>query len=255
MADDPVRSTLVRFAASGDARRRLVCLPFAGGSAAIFRAWSSTLPPDVEVVAVQLPGRSPSRREPTPDTIDALVAATLPALEVLDDLPFAMFGHSMGALLAYELTVAMATTGRAAPTQLFVSGRRWPGAPHGSRPIHALPDDEFLDAIDGRYGGVPAAVRREADLLALLLPALRADIRALETYVPTPGRQVACPLHVFGGEDDTNPRPDELAAWQHVATTPISVRVFAGGHFFLRTATAELTAEIGRRWSAVLEQR
>jgi surfactin synthase thioesterase subunit len=249
VADATVQATLVRFAAPAGARRRLVCLPFAGGGVATYRTWVTSLPGDVEVVAVQLPGRSPSRREPAPDSIDALVMSVLPALAGLDELPFAIFGHSMGALLAFELTVALEGAGAATPEHLFVSGRRSPDAPLPSRPIHGLADDDFLDAIDGRYGGVPAAVRQEPDLLTLLLPALRADIRALETYVPSPGRQVRCPVHVFGGAADTNPRPDELQAWQGVAASPVSVRVFDGDHFYLRTDPTGLTAEIGRRWS------
>ena len=252
MADDLIRATLVRFDAPAGARRRLICLPFAGGGVATYRTWVKTLPGDVEVLAVQLPGRSPSRREPAPDTIEALVRSVLPALADVDDLPFAIFGHSMGALLAFELTVAMEAGGGASPQHLFVSGRRSPDAPPSARPIHALADEEFLDAIDGRYGGVPAAVREEPDLLAMLLPALRADIRALETYLPLSGRLVRCPVHVFGGTDDTNPRPHELQDWQRVAALPVTVRVFEGDHFYLRNETAALTGEIGRRWQRLL---
>jgi surfactin synthase thioesterase subunit len=115
--------------------------------------------------------------------------------------------------------------------------------------IHGLPDDEFVTAIDRGYGGVPAAVRDEPELLALLLPGLRADVRAYETYEPLSADRVRCPVHVYGGRDDTKPRPDQLAGWQRVAEREISVALFPGDHFYLSAEKDALTADLTRRWA------
>ncbi len=128
--------------------------------------------------------------------------------------------------------------------------RRVPNELHTGRHLHDLADDEFLDAMDARYGGVPAAVRKEPDLLALFLPALRADVRTFETYAPLRDDMVRCPVHVYGGSDDTHPRPDQLAGWQTVAESPITVRTFPGDHFYLATGRAALVGDLAGRWAA-----
>jgi surfactin synthase thioesterase subunit len=263
----------VRFDAAGTARRRLFCLPFAGGGPATYRLWPRSLPDDVEVVALQLPGRDPSSRQRPPDSIAELVDSTTEAVLAVDradPLPFAVFGHSMGALIAFEMTLRLeraAADGSAlraagtsttvpSPSQLFVSGRRPPDEPHRGEPIHGLDDEPFLDAMQETYGGVPAVVRNEPDLLALFLPALRADIRALETYEPVGGRLVRCPIHVYGGADDRHPRPSQLSGWQRAAAREISVRVFDGDHFYLTAGAREaLTGEIADRLADVVAEQ
>ena len=210
-------ATLVRFGDSASAERRLICVPFAGGGAATYRLWARSLPEDVELLAVQLPGRDPARRMTPPGSVEELVESTLPALGELPELPFALFGHSLGALVAFEVTVALESAGRTGPTHLFVSGRRPPDEVHRTEPVHDLPDDEFLDALHDRYGGVPDVIRGEPELLAMLLPALRADVRAFETYAPLTERKVRCAVHVYGGRHDLRPSPQQLAGWQRVA--------------------------------------
>jgi medium-chain acyl-[acyl-carrier-protein] hydrolase len=256
-------STLIRFGAAGGAERRLICLPFAGGGPATYRGWTTRLPADVEVVAVMLPGRDPSSRVRPPDSIGALVAATRAALAELHErepVPFALFGHSMGALIGFELTVDLERSGGPAPTHLFVSGRRPPDEPHTGRRIHELDDESFLDAVQGRYGAIPDVVRNEPELLALLLPALRADVRAFETHVPLDRAVVRCPVHVYGGADDLHPGPAQLTAWQRVAASKISVRVFDGDHFYLTTSGPlsggeALTSDIAARLTGASMER
>lgn len=236
---------LLRFGAAGGARR-LYCLPFAGGGPATYRLWPRSLP-GVELIAVQLPGRDPSRPERPVDSMPELVAGVLASireLQAADPLPFALFGHSMGALIAYEVAVALEAEGGPAPTALFVSGRRPPDEVRQGEDVHDLPDDEFLDAMQRSYGGVPDAVRNEPELLALFLPALRADIRALETYEPRAGRRVQCPVRVYGGSQDRNPRASQLGGWQRVVASDITVRVFDGDHFYLVGGREALLADL-----------
>ncbi len=254
------RSALIRFEATGVARRRLYCLPFAGGGPSTYRLWPKSLPSDVEVVVVVLPGRDPRTRaasgEPPPGTMAELVDAALAEIRAEQrrhSLPFAIFGHSMGALVAYELTVAMeadADSTGAVPAHLFVSGRRPPDELHEGERIHALADETFLDKMQRLYGGVPDAVRQEPELLALFLPGLRADVQVFETYAPLTDRRVLCPVRVYGGIDDRRPKPELLPGWQRLAEREISLRTFAGDHFYLNDARAELVADITVHWSA-----
>ncbi len=190
----PVREATLRcFEPRQAPKRRLICLPYAGGGPATYRPWSQHLPDDVEVVAVQFPGREPPYREPPLDSIADLVASLLPPLAERADLPFALFGHSMGALVAFEATLAMERDGGPSPSLLFVSSRRPPDEPADHAPVHDLPDDAFVDAMVHRYNAVPEIVRREPDLMALLLPVLRADIRAFETLRAAQRAQGAVP--------------------------------------------------------------
>lgn len=251
------RRALIRFEASGTARRRLYCVPFAGGGPATYRLWPKSLPSDVEVVVVVLSGRDPRTRatsgEPPPGTMAELVDAALAAIRAEQhdhSLPFALFGHSMGALVAYELTVAMEAAAGAAPSHLFVSGRRPPDELHEGELIHALADEVFLDKMQRLYGGVPDAVRQEPELLALFLPGLRADVQVFETYAPLSDRRVQCPVRVYGGLDDRRPKPELLPGWQRLAERDITLRTFAGDHFYLNDARAELVADIAAHWSA-----
>ena len=180
----PTRRHILHFGAGGEYRRRLFCLPFAGGTPGVYRAWSPLLPADVDVAAVQLPGRTPGSGEPLLATIEEIIDVLLPEVQAATDVPFALFGHSMGALVAFELALALEDADGPAPDCLFVSGRKAPDELHRGPFLHALPDDEFLDALAVRFGGVPDAIRAEPELLALLLPALRADVRTFETYAP-----------------------------------------------------------------------
>jgi surfactin synthase thioesterase subunit len=149
------------------------------------------------------------------------------------------------------LTLALEAAGVRPPAHLFVSARRAPDEPDSEPPIHHLPDEEFLDELQRRYGAVPEAVRQEPELLALLLPTLRADIRAIERYVPSTARKVRCPVQVYGGSDDRHPVPGQLPGWKRVAERPVRVRLFAGDHFYLTPQRDALTADIVARWSEI----
>jgi surfactin synthase thioesterase subunit len=227
----------------------LICVPFAGGGVAAFRGWSGGLPEDVELLVVQLPGREARLREPPFDNIPEIVDAVRAVVGQASELPYALFGHSMGALVAFELALSLEAGPGRGPDHLFVSARRPPDEPEPDPPVHGLPDDAFVDELQRRYRAIPDAVRQEPELLALLLPTLRADIRAIERYAPSSPRKVRCPVHVFGGVQDSYPRPAQLPGWQRVAEHGVRVRLFPGNHFYLAEQQAALLADISATWA------
>jgi medium-chain acyl-[acyl-carrier-protein] hydrolase len=233
-------------------RARLFCFSYAGGGASAFRQWQAGLPPDLEVCAVQLPGREGRLREPALTRIATAVEALVPVLAPLLDRPFAFFGHSMGAVLATELTTSLSSTGGPTPAHLFVSARRAPGIPDPDPPLGALPDAEFLAELNRRYGGIPAEVMRDKEMMSLLLPSLRADISALENHRSTPQTRIAVPLSVFGGSSDSRVPRAHLEAWRHVASGGFRLRLFAGDHFYINPRRAELLAEVSATLAPML---
>jgi surfactin synthase thioesterase subunit len=238
------RATAVRQPARVQARRRLFCFPYGGGGAAAFRNWQQGLADDIEVVAMQLPGRETRLRETPLDSIDAMVEACLPLIEASSELPYALFGHSLGALVAFEAALALEShAALRAPSHVFVSARRPPDEKETHAPLAGLDDAGFVAQLQERYSAIPEAVMQEPELLALFLPTLRADIGAFERYVCTQG-QVASPLHVYGGTRDRNPLPSQLPGWQRVALRPIRIRLFDGDHFFMASQRAALLADI-----------
>ncbi len=244
-------SSLVRLASRSAPRRRLICLPYAGGGVAPYRQWTRSLPDDVEVLAAQLPGRESRLRESPLASIVMMADAVLAELEGMTDLPYAIFGHSMGALIAYEMTLALEQRGYHPPSHVFVSARRPPDEPDQRPPLHALPEPEFIVELQRRYGAIPDAVLAEPELLELLLPIVRADIRAVETYEPPrDAARIKCPVTVYGGDLDAHPTPAQLPLWNRATVDPVRVRVFSGDHFYLNVQRDALTADIAARWSA-----
>ncbi|HWV57188.1 MAG TPA: alpha/beta fold hydrolase [Longimicrobiales bacterium] len=227
---------LIRQKPRPDAVIRLFCFPHAGVGASAYRAWATALPEDIELCAVQPPGRESRLREPPYTSVDALVAGAFDALLPELEPPFAFFGHSMGATVAFELARRLAESGRPSPVWLFVSGRRGPRLPDPDPPLRELSDTAFVDRILARYGGIPDEILRHRDLLELLLPGLRADIAALETHKYRPGELLGCPITAFGGTSDDRARPVELAAWRTETTGPFDLKFFPGDHFYLEHA-------------------
>jgi medium-chain acyl-[acyl-carrier-protein] hydrolase len=241
---------LVRLGSRSAPRRRLFCMPYAGGGVAPYRLWFKSLPEDVEVQAVQLPGREARINESPLHSMAALTDLVRPAIEAASDLPYAIFGHSMGAILAFEVAAALEASSSRAPSHLFVSARRSPADPDPDPPLHVLPEAQFLDEMQRRYAAIPDEVRREPELLALLLPAVRSDIRAVETYAYAPGRSVRCPVSVYGGIDDRHPQPAQLAGWARILDRTPHIRPFPGGHFYLHTQGPDLLEDMMSRWDA-----
>lgn len=186
----------------GKKRGRIVWLPHAGGSATVVHHWPKHLSEDVELAAVQLPGRSYRLGEPPYRRIEALLLALEPVLcELCTDLPYVLFGHSMGALVAYELAERLRRSGRPLPAALVVSGRRAPHLPSIRPAVHDASDRVFIAALE-EYQGMPQRVLRDPDMLAMVLPALRADFELMEHHVPVQYEPLAIPIIACGGECD-----------------------------------------------------
>jgi medium-chain acyl-[acyl-carrier-protein] hydrolase len=233
-------------------RVRLVCFPHAGAGASAYLRWHEPLAPDLQVVAVQLPGREDRIREPGFRRLGPLVDALVPALDGALRGPFAFFGHSMGALIAYEVARRLAALGRPGPLHLFVSGRAAPGARRRDMPIARLPDEDLRAALR-RLNGLPAQVAREPELMALVTATLRADLELVENHTHAPGPRLRIPVTAFGGADDDVWRSD-LSRWRDTTEAEFRMRVFPGGHFFvvaqrhrvLDAIRSDLQASIGR---------
>jgi len=212
---------------------QLFCLPFAGGSATIYRGWPALLPPHIEVQAAQLPGRAVRLKEPPVDEFGRLADTLAAAVLAAADRPYALYGHSMGALLAFEVARRAEAAGR--PCELLAVGAHpAPHLPRRVRPISDLPDAEFIEALR-TMSGTPEAVLRAADLMRLLLPALRADFRVCETYAYRPAPPLTSPILALGGLDDVLAGPDDVEAWARHSTAGVDVRIVDGGHFFVAT--------------------
>jgi len=235
---------LQRWGQSGAVRTRLFCFPHAGGAAAAFRLWPAGLPNDVDVVAVQLPGRGNRWKEPALGSIPAILDELVPAMLPQMDVPFAFFGHSMGSIVAYAAASELVRRGAPLPEHLFVSARRPPRMPGPDTPMHALSDEAFVAEMMRRYGGIPAEVLAEPDLMALLLPSLRADMRALETYAPEASAPLPFPVTAFGGTEDLRAPLAHLEAWRGETSGEFRVRTFPGGHFYLEARRAELLHDV-----------
>jgi len=229
-------------------RLRLFCFPFAGGGAAVFRSWQRQLE-HVEVCAVQRPGRGARILAEHSSRLPDLAAGACGALQSEMVPPFALFGHSFGALLAFEVARELRRSGAPGPDHLFVSGRRAPRLPEPGPAMHGLPDAEFVAEIRERFDGIPPAILQEPEILQLLLPALRADMAALETYTYRPEEPLDCPITAFGGEDDPWATQDELEAWREETSASFVTRRFPGGHFYLQQAEPRLLPALAERMS------
>lgn len=226
-----------------DARLRLVCLPYAGGGAAIFRPWMRRLPSAIEVVPVRLPGREDWVTQSAYTRLGGLVEALSEAVLPVLSQPYAFFGHSMGALVAYELVRALRRKGLRLPDHLFVSGR---GAPHtlpSARVPYDLPEPEFVEALVRLNKGLEVVAGDRA-LLDLLLPTIRADFELCQTYAYDPEPPLPCPITAFGGRDDEDVPLEQVRAWRVHTTAGFTVREFPGDHFFVNSARRLVLGEI-----------
>jgi pyochelin biosynthetic protein PchC len=210
---------------------QLFCFPHAGGSASYYIPVARGLPPSVEALAIQYPGRQDRRREASVKSIPELADRISEVLADAVDGPFAFFGHSMGAVLAYEVTRRLASAGRRQPSMLFLSGRR---APHHTRTSNVhLRSDSGLIADLRRLGGTDGRLFDDEELLASVLPVTRNDYRAIETWSWLPGEKLDVPITVLVGDSDPQTTVQEAADWSAQTSAAFALQVFSGGHFYL----------------------
>jgi medium-chain acyl-[acyl-carrier-protein] hydrolase len=217
---------------SNSSRLSLFCFPYAGGSAAAFRGWHAAAPADVDVWAVQLPGRGKRFRETLLRRMPALVEAAGHAVAPMTTRPFVFYGHSMGAVLSFEIARWLRGRGLPTPERLLVSGRGAPHLPFSSADTYRLPDAEFI-AYLRELNGTPTELLEDAEARALLLPVIRADFEAVQTHVFTPGAPLSCPIHVYGGAADVTLETSHLQEWRQHTTAESTCDVFPGDHFFI----------------------
>lgn len=225
------------------ARVRLFCFAHAGGGPVVFRSWRSHLGPEIELCPIVLPGRESRRREPACHRMHQVVEPLAEAIASVADMPFAFFGHSMGAAIAYEVARRLASASVGEPSRLFLSGRRAAQLPARRSPFHVLPDREFLSVL-ATLNGTPPEVLADPELIKVFLPCLRADFELIETYEPAPGPRLACPVSAFCGDKDPEVNASELAAWSRVTSGEFRSRMFDGDHFYLQGANEELLMRI-----------
>ncbi|MEU1509490.1 alpha/beta fold hydrolase [Kitasatospora sp. NPDC005748] len=218
-----------RFHPAENATARLVCLPHAGGSASFYLPVSAALSPAVDVLAIQYPGRQDRRMEPAIDDLAVLVDRLYEVLRRQPELPLTFLGHSMGAVIGFELTRRLEADGHA-PVRLFASGRR---APSTVRQENTFRSDDAILAEVRRLSGTASALLGDEEMMRAALPALRADYTAVEGYRCAPGITVNSPITVLTGDNDPKTTLDEAKAWAEHTTAELDLRVFEGGHFFI----------------------
>lgn len=217
------------------ARLRLFCFPCAGGLASAYNTWANCLPAEVEVCSVQLPGRGNRLAEPAFTRVIPLVQALTHILQPYLNVPFAFFGHSMGATLGFEIARQLRRQQHPGPLQLFACSCPAPQTPR-SLPIHTLPEDAFLAALHHRYNAIPQQILENREILQLFLPSLRADFAMIDTYTYYDEEVLACPISVFGGLQDNAVSAIALANWHNQTFSSFTLQMFPGEHFFLHKA-------------------
>jgi medium-chain acyl-[acyl-carrier-protein] hydrolase len=215
---------------------RLFCLPYAGGGASIYRGWEQSLPAGVDVWPVQPPGRGSRYREKPYESFEALVSDVARAMRPFMDLPFCLFGHSLGALVSFELAHRLREEHDVEPQHLFVSGCRGPQFPRGGPTnIHHLPDDEFITKLR-ELNGTPREVLDNPDLIQVMMETLRADFKLAETYVCSADTRLSCPITALGGSEDDEAPQEDVEGWREQTTGPFDFWMLPGDHFFLHSS-------------------
>ncbi len=225
-----------------DAQVRLICFPYAGGGASAFTDWAELLPDNIELCIVQLPGRETRLREPLLSDMKQLADILVEELHPFMDRPFAFFGHSMGAMVCYEVARRLNNKGDALPYQLMLSARAAPQLQDLSEALRFLDNDAFIARLHDLYGAVPEAIRQSAELQQVFLPILRADVTLLETHPHDAGEPLSCPVTVMGGSNDPAISAAMLAGWQQLCSEKFSQHEFAGGHFYLHAQREKVVA-------------
>jgi medium-chain acyl-[acyl-carrier-protein] hydrolase len=237
---------------TSDAYIRLFCFPYAGAGSTVFNTWSEFLLPEIELFLVHLPGRDRRIKEEPYTLLVPLAKTIAEALYPHLDKPFAFFGHSMGALLSFEVARQLRSLFSIWPVHLIVSAKHPPQLPERSPILHLLPDGELLAESKKQYGALPEIILKDPELLQIFLPILRADLTMVETYQYVPEASLECPITVIGGLQDRLVHEKELSAWRDQTTNAFRLKMFPGDHFFIQSRRIDIVnkikEELSRYW-------
>lgn len=222
---------------------RLFCFAYAGGNAMLYRPWQTQIDPRIEVVALQLPGRSTRMGEPPVTDMEQLVKQLAHEIAPLTDLPFAFFGHSLGGLLAFEVTRYARVQNLRLPQHLFASGCNAPQARNPSENLHLLSDDDLIAKLQ-TFNGTPPDVLAHRELMQLVLPTIRADFSLAETWQYRPLPLLNLPITVLAGKQDDRSTAPQAQAWQRETEGPCRVIWFEGDHFFIHGENDAVLAQV-----------
>ena len=219
-------------------RCKVICFPYAGGNATMFQGWQNELPPDVAIYALHAPGRATRFFEDAYNSMDRLVEDLLLEVSILESTPYILYGHSLGARVAYEFVKRAMKLGYSSPIHFIASGSRSPDTPCFSNPTFNLPKEQFIKTLRNMEG-TPQEVLENDEFMELLMPTLRADFQIAEEYIGEVS-QLPCSLSVLGGRDDQNIGMKELMRWQKFTQYECDVQIFEGGHFFINESNKPL---------------
>lgn len=227
------------------ARLRLFCFPYAGGSARVFHSWKDLMPCEVDVCPIELPGRGSRIDEPLKDDFRALTESLFTSIRPFLDVEFAFFGHSMGALIGFDLACLIRAMQMPGPSFLLISGQKPPSRSEASHPVCSITDPVLAKELD-RLNGTPREVLGNSHLMSMLLPILRADYTVIDTYHYSPQRPLSCGIVAFGGLNDPEVTRCDLNSWQAYTNSSLEVVMLPGDHFFIHSAQALLLRVISR---------
>lgn len=225
-------------------RWRLYCFPSAGGGVSMYSSWPGELAPGIELTALCPPGRERNLAITPHRDMSTLVEDLLEALTPGACPPYAFFGHSVGAAVAFEAAARMWQTG-AGPTHLFLSACPPPHLPNAAHRTHLLGDGELIDELAG-FGGLPQGLTDEPDLLRLILPALRADLEIAAGYRAVARAPLPCGITALGGLEDAAVAATDLGQWRAATRGPFHQHLLPGGHFYLSAQRSIVLAAIAR---------
>lgn len=237
-----------RYRPAPDAFGRLVCMPHAGGSASYFLAASRALAPAVDVLSIQYPGRQDRGREPSIESLDDLADQTFQAVAPWVDRPTVLFGHSLGGVLAFETARRMQARGLAV-SGLFISGRYAPSSDRRET-IHLLDDDGLAAEVRSLSGSQPE-LHADPEIMRAVLPAVRSDFKAAETYRYQAGPKLRCPIVALVGDADPKSTVAEADAWREFTDGGFELRVFPGDHFYLNSHAVAVFDMLAQHFKAL----
>jgi medium-chain acyl-[acyl-carrier-protein] hydrolase len=236
---------VVKFEEKKNPTARLFCIPYSGATVAYYRTWTSLVPADIEMYAVEIPGRLYLKDKPAAD-MNAIIDTVFPQIAPLLDKPYAIYGHSYGSIISFEIAKRIIKENMKHPVGLFVSGRHAPHLPNRFRPAANLPDQEFIEEINSKYQAIPSEILKEKELLKLLLPGLKRDISMNETYIGKLDPLLNFPVWAYFGTEDISVTKEEIEQWKAVTKDDFKIRAFNGGHFFINKEKGSIITDIAK---------